>query len=204
VDSSAHSDLARSSLDELEAIDEAFLRLDAIRDETGRITDFQYVHCNRAALTVFGRGRDVLGRRLLELFPTHRTNGLFDAYVQVAETAYPTRCEFQFDDNGVVGEFEVSVSRFGDGVILMVHDISDRKRAERQLETLAQQLQGALTSRIVIEQAKGYLAAQSEISLETAFKAIRRYSRDHNVRIGDVARSVVDGGLDLRDAAPGA
>lgn len=205
MDSSAHSALARSQLEELEAIDEAFLRLGAVRDQTGRITDFQYEHCNRAALNLLGRGSDeVLGRGLLELFPSHRTNGLFDAYAQVAETAYPLRCECQFDENGVVGEFEVAVSRFGDGVILMAHDISDRKRVERQLTTLAAQLQGALTSRIGIEQAKGYLAAQSETTPETAFKAIRRYARDHNVRIGDVARSVVEGDLDLRDAARGA
>src|SRR3954471_24428713 len=118
----------------LEAIDEAFSRMGAVRDAAGRIVDFEYLYCNRTALTVLGRRREeVLGRRLLELFPSHRTNGLFDAYAQVAETAYPSRCEFQFDDNGVVGEFEVSVSRFGDGVILMVHDISERKRAERQL-----------------------------------------------------------------------
>ena len=51
----------------------------------------------------------MLGQRLLELFPSHRTNGLFDAYAQVAETAYPLRREFQFDENGVVGEFEVLI-----------------------------------------------------------------------------------------------
>src|SRR5207302_2598309 len=127
----------------------SFLRLGAVRDQTGRITDFQYEDCNRAALSMLGRRRDeVLGQRLLELFPSHRTNGLFDAYAQVAETAYPARCEYQFDENGVVGEFEVSVTRCGDGVVLLEHDISDRKRIERQQVTLAEQLQGALTSRI--------------------------------------------------------
>jgi len=202
VDSSAHSALARAQLDELEALDEAILRLGAVRDQAGRIADFRYEHCNRAALSALGRGPDeVLGRGLLELYPSHRTNGLFDTYAQVAETAYPLRREFEFDENGCVGEFEISVSRFGDGVISVGHDISDRKRAERQLVTLAEQLQGALTSRVAIEQAKGYLAAQSETSPETAFKAIRRYARDHNVRIGVVARSVVEGDLDLRDAA---
>jgi len=200
VDSSAPLDLARSRLRELEAIDEAFLRLGAVRDETGRITDFQYEHCNRAALTGLGRGLDeMLGRRLLVLFPSYLTNGLFDACAEVAETSYPLRREIQFEQNGEVGEFEVSVCHFGDGVIVMWHDIGDRKRTERQLTTLAEQLQGALTSRIAIEQAKGFLAARSDTTPETAFKVIRRYSRDHNKRINDVAYSVVNGQLDLTD-----
>src|SRR3954454_3263899 len=71
----------------LEAIDEAFFRMGTVRDDAGRIADFEYLFCNRAALALLGRRReDLVGRRLLELFPTHLTNGLFDAYVQVAET----------------------------------------------------------------------------------------------------------------------
>ncbi|HZX54549.1 MAG TPA: ANTAR domain-containing protein [Ilumatobacteraceae bacterium] len=199
MDSSAHGGLSRPQLDELEALDEAFLRLGAVRDDTGHITDFQYEYCNRAALSVLGRTRDeVVGQRLLQLFPSHRTNGLFDAYTQVAETSFPMRHEFAFDENGVAGEFEVLICRCGDGVTHMGHDITDRKEAERRLTTLAAQLQGALDSRVIIEQAKGYLAAQSDTDPDTGFKALRRYARDHNLRINDVARSTVSGDIDLR------
>jgi PAS domain S-box-containing protein len=198
VDSSAHGDLARSRLDELEALDEAFLRFGAVRNEAGRITDFRYDDCNRAALNLLGRRRDeLIGHRLLELFPSHLTNGLFDAYAQVAETAQPLRREFSFDENGVIGEFEVLACRYGDGVILVEHEISARKKAERQLTTLAEQLQEALNSRVAIEQAKGYLAAQADTDTDTAFTVIRRYARNHNRRIHDVAKAIVDGELDL-------
>lgn len=139
----------------------------------------------------------MLGQRLLELCPSYETVGLFGACAEVAESGYPARREMQFEQNGAVIEFEVSICRFGDGVLVLSHDISDRKRAERQLTTLAEQLQGALTSRIAIEQAKGYLAARSGTTPETAFKALRRYSRDHNQRISDVGRAVVSGELDL-------
>ena len=81
----------------------------------------------------------------------------------------------------------------------MGHDIVGRKNAERRLTTLATQLQGALDSRVVIEQAKGYLAAQSNSDPETAFKVIRRYSRDHNLRINEVARCIVIREIDLTD-----
>jgi hypothetical protein len=63
------------------------------------------------------------------------------------------RLEFTFEEGGVVGEFEVVVSRMGDGYVLAGHDISDRKGLERELMALKNQLQAALSSRIAIEQA---------------------------------------------------
>src|SRR4051812_21027289 len=180
----------------LEAIDEAFFRMGAVRDAADRIVDFEYLFCNRAALALLGRRReDLIGRRLLELFPTHLTNGLFDAYVQVAETGEPLRYEFAFDDNGVAGEFEIVVSRAGDGYVLAGHDISDRKRLERELATLTGQLQTALTTRVVIEQAKGYVAGASGTDPATAFYAIRRYARNHNLKIHVVCQDVVAGNV---------
>ena len=122
----------------LEALDEAFFRMSAKRDATGRIVDFTYEYCNRAALELLGRPpEEVLGRRLLELFPSHLTNGLFDAYARVTETGEPLRYEFTFDEGGVAGEFEVVVSRVGDGYVLAGHDIGERKHLEREQERLA-------------------------------------------------------------------
>src|SRR3954454_16920791 len=178
----------------LEAIDEAFFRMGAVRDAAGRIVDFEYLYCNRTALTLLDRRReDVVGRRLLELFPSHRTNGLFDAYIQVVETGESLRYEFAFDEGGVAGEFEVVVSRSRDGYVLAGHDISDRKRLERQVATLTRQLQAALTSRIVIEQAKGYVARASGTDPEPAFTLSDRYARNSNLKIHDICRAVVAG-----------
>jgi len=180
----------------LEAMDEAFFRMGAVRDSAGRIVDFEYEYCNQAALTVLGRRSDeVLGRWLLELFPSHRANGLFDAYVQVTETGVPLRYEFAFDERGVSGEFEVVVSRTNDGYVLVGHDISDRKRLEREVATLTEQLQTALTTRVVIEQAKGYVARASGTSPEDAFIAIRRYARNRNLKLHGVCEDVVAGGV---------
>src|SRR4051812_31945023 len=95
-----------------------------VRDDAGGLLDLEYKYCNRAALSLLGRRREeVVGQRLLELFPSHRTNGLFDAYVRVTETSEPLRYEFVFDENGVSGEFEVVVSRADDGYVLVGHDI---------------------------------------------------------------------------------
>ena len=56
---------------------------------------------------------------------------------------------------------------------------------------LTDQLQTALNSRVLVEQAKGQLAQLGTVSMERAFDALRRYARDHNERLSEVARKVV-------------
>ena len=65
--------------------------------------------------------------------------------------------------------------------------------AERQVE----QLNTALRSRVLIEQAKGFLAAKHGLAPDVAFERLRRYSRSHHVSIHEVSRRVVERELDL-------
>jgi transcriptional regulator with GAF, ATPase, and Fis domain len=71
-----------------------------------------------------------------------------------------------------------------------------QERAIRHQEMLAEQLQHALTSRIVIEQAKGVLAERGNLDMDEAFTRLRRHARNTNSRLTEVARGVVDGTLD--------
>ncbi|MEU5265522.1 GAF and ANTAR domain-containing protein [Amycolatopsis sp. NPDC021455] len=66
-----------------------------------------------------------------------------------------------------------------------------RDRAIRRGETLARQLQRALDSRIVIEQAKGVLAQAGDLPVDEVFILLRDYSRRHSEPLHDVAREVV-------------
>jgi transcriptional regulator with GAF, ATPase, and Fis domain len=66
-------------------------------------------------------------------------------------------------------------------------------RAIRQSEILAEQLQTALNSRIVIEQAKGVIAERRSLDVDQALEVLRRGARDHNRRLSELARAVVDG-----------
>ena len=59
------------------------------------------------------------------------------------------------------------------------------------------QLNAALTSRIVIEQAKGIIAERRRISIETAFAFLRRHARDRNLRLAELARATVEGTVDV-------
>ncbi len=67
--------------------------------------------------------------------------------------------------------------------------------AARQQQRTAEQLQQALNTRLIIEQAKGVLAARREITVDDAFQTLRKYARDHHARIHDVSRAVVRGEL---------
>jgi transcriptional regulator with GAF, ATPase, and Fis domain len=67
-----------------------------------------------------------------------------------------------------------------------------QERNVRRAETLAEQLQAALNSRVVIEQAKGKLAERTSLDMDQAFTLLRQYARNTNQRLTDVARYVID------------
>ena len=67
-----------------------------------------------------------------------------------------------------------------------------QERNVRRAETLAEQLQAALNSRVVIEQAKGRLAERLGLGMDQAFTLLREQARTTNQRLTDVARYVVN------------
>lgn len=71
--------------------------------------------------------------------------------------------------------------------------LSPRRTAHEAAENRAQQLQTALDSRVIIQQAKGYLAGRDGISPEAAFERLRHHARARHLAIRDVARGVIDG-----------
>ncbi|MPZ71871.1 MAG: ANTAR domain-containing protein [Nitriliruptorales bacterium] len=70
-------------------------------------------------------------------------------------------------------------------------------RAFEEKSTLARQLQGALDSRIIIEQAKGKLSERRGTTITEAFELLRRHARSNGIKLHDVAGAVVRGDLQL-------
>jgi len=68
-----------------------------------------------------------------------------------------------------------------------------QQRNVRRRETIAEQLQVALNSRVAIEQAKGKLAERLGIDMDRAFTMLRDYARNSNQHLTDVARAFVAG-----------
>ena len=66
-----------------------------------------------------------------------------------------------------------------------------QERLVKQSEVLNEQLQSALNSRVVIEQAKGVLATRLDIDMGQAFDLLRKRSRDERRRLVEVAEEVV-------------
>jgi AmiR/NasT family two-component response regulator len=69
---------------------------------------------------------------------------------------------------------------------------------------VAEQLQAALTTRVVIEQAKGVLAEFGKVDMEVAFGAMRAFARSSNRKLGDVARALVHRHIDPATVLTGA
>lgn len=69
-----------------------------------------------------------------------------------------------------------------------------------QRERLSEQLQHALTSRVVVEQAKGITANDRGVGVDEAFEIIRSHARSHNASLHDVATAIVSAGMRVRPA----
>ena len=130
-----HPTLARSVLDSL--LDPHVI-LTAVRDGAGRIVDFVYAEANPAAcvddrMTL----EQLIGSRLMELFPGHGPSGLLDDFVHVVETGEPlVRDDLRYyqERRDETGWYDVRAVRFGDGISYTWREVTDR---HRYLEAIA-------------------------------------------------------------------
>lgn len=157
-----------------------------------------------AAVRLFGWSEErVLGRPLWELLHPddrapaeahfrglRRSGGRADAIE--CRLADGTEEDFRWVEALMTDLLDDPVVR---GVVVNLRDVTERHRDRDRLTQLTQQLQQALTTRVVIEQAKGMVAAQRGIGVEEAFEVLRRHARDHNATLQAVAGAVVTLGL---------
>ncbi|MFD2570247.1 ATP-binding protein [Spirosoma soli] len=127
------TELLRSVLD---SSSNAIIAFSAIRDTvTGKIVDFRYEAQNEANRRNPTRtDEEVIGHTMLEYFPHVIATGLFDRYVQVIETGESTRFEQEYNYDELSGWYELSVVKWGDGIVLTLVDITASKGYQRQIE----------------------------------------------------------------------
>ncbi|MFY0408048.1 ANTAR domain-containing protein [Solicola sp. PLA-1-18] len=110
--------------------------------------------------------------------------------------AFPLR--LRGDSVGAMSIFGDTTDPFAEDEVVAVQALADiatisilQDRAIARAEALTEQLQGALNSRIVIEQAKGAIALLAGVSVEEAFVLLRAHSRRHGLLLSEVARQTV-------------
>jgi len=73
-----------------------------------------------------------------------------------------------------------------------------QERTLHEQTIVSEQLQSALQSRILVEQAKGVLAARADVSVNDAFTRMRTHARNNGLTLTAVAAAVVDGLIDVK------
>ncbi len=106
-----------------------FSMLEAIRDEQGRITDFEIKLVNHELEKVTGCA-DLIGKRYTQEYPGVREVGIFDLMVKTVETGEPQLLEYYFPHNDINRWFSSMFVKLNDGVVASNTDITARIQAE--------------------------------------------------------------------------
>lgn len=132
--------------------------------------------------------------RVRDRWPLFAERALSEGFRSVH--AIPMR--LQDDTIGALNLFGDSGWVLGDADTRVIQAMADvatiailQERAIAHAETLNEQLQGALNSRIAIEQAKGAIAHARGVDVDTAFELMRTYARSRQERLVDVANRAV-------------
>jgi PAS domain-containing protein len=125
-----------------DAFPEAVGLLWAIRDDGGRIVDFDFGYGNPAIMRTFSLPRTQAGRfTMLEALPQMRDDGMFERYARVCDTGEAFVDEISFDtpfgDGYIRGTFSRRTAKLGDGLIVLMTDVTDQRRMEAELRGFA-------------------------------------------------------------------
>lgn len=110
---------------------------------------------------------------------------------------------------GALGLFGVDTGELGDADLLVAQTLAHiasvailQEHAPAPTNVLSQ-LKAALASRVVVEQAKGFVRERFDLSLESAFVVLRRYAATHDEHLTEVARRLVSNPDQRQDVLDG-
>lgn len=101
---------------------------------------------------------------------------------------------------GALNLFDVNPGALDEGKLRIGQALADvatigllQQRAIHRRDVVTEQLQSALNSRVLIEQAKGVLAERLNVPVHDAFTVLRSSARSRNLRLSELAQAIVDG-----------
>ncbi|HEX8165664.1 MAG TPA: HWE histidine kinase domain-containing protein [Beijerinckiaceae bacterium] len=123
--------------------------------------DWRFAYLNGRARGQIARGRDLAGAVIWDAFPEARATPFWAAYHKAMDEGVPASCEAFF--RPLQGWFEANAYPIEDGVAVFFRDISERKRAEEERETLLARLEyeHTLLDAIVRQLPVGVLVAEA-------------------------------------------
>jgi GAF domain-containing protein len=149
----------------------------------------------------FTSGQPLIGQRLIGGNPPWPAFGDF-AYSLGYRVAHAVPMCLRSEAIGVLTILQTHEDGLPDAELQLIHALVDaatiallQHRARNRATDLAQQLQEALDSRVVIEQAKGMLSVHLDRDVQDAFELLRKFARRTNKPIAQVAAEVVTGNL---------
>jgi GAF domain-containing protein len=121
-----------------------------------------------------------------------------EALKQGFHSIYATPLRLRGQTIGTLNLLSTSVGDLNERDALAAQALSDvatigilQERLVKERGIVADQLQRALDSRVLIEQAKGVLSESVSTNVDEAFQVMRAYARNNNLRLHDVAEGIV-------------
>lgn len=159
-------------------------------------------------LDAYHSGRPVVNEDLATV------NGRWPRFAAVALTAgfrsadaIPMRLRGQVI--GALNLFGSQPGSLSDDDVLVAQALADvatiailQHRTVAETNVVNDQLNTALNSRIVIEQAKGMIAEREQVDMPEAFTRLRNHARNHNRRLAELATDIVHGTVQLTSLDP--
>jgi two-component system CheB/CheR fusion protein len=114
----------------------AIIVFEAIRDNAGQIKDFAVQAANHAICNIFAVHEDeYVGLSLKKDFTGLAVNGFFNKYIEIVEKAHSFTGETSFESENKTVWYTIAANKLGNGLILTITDITDRKEAEEKLRS---------------------------------------------------------------------
>ena len=128
--------------DILEDLPSGVLVFTPVHDDQHNICDFRYLAANKLALRIVRQDvNDLLGARMLELFPAMGSTGLFDKLRNVMETKQPQSFEQFIPAESSVWKsskwYAMNAKSHNDMLVVTLEDITQRKQLEEYIKKMA-------------------------------------------------------------------
>lgn len=150
-------------------LDSAFIGIMALRAirEEGRIVDFEFMLVNKATQQIMQR-TDLFGKKLMEVMPGYKVEGLFDRFVTVAESGKPINIEHYYARESFKNWFRIMATKWEDGLVVAFEDITQRKITEETINSANVELHATKEALVELNNELESRVSQRTIELKNA------------------------------------